>query len=90
MTEETTPDGKRWMVPDKDEIKMGFLFGCIEALAESEQVSYLDMLQRLEAADMTQGYILRHYEAIHSQSWEHVIQDLRAMLHRHETGHLQN
>lgn len=81
MTEEIDKHtGEKWIVLDKEEIKMGFLAQCIEALAEAEGCDHIGMFNRMEAADMTEGYILRHYEPLHTQSWQHIVEDLRRML----------
>ncbi len=59
---------------------MGFLAQCVEALAEAEGCDYREMFNRMEAADMTEGYILKYYEPIHTQSWEHIVEDLQQLL----------
>lgn len=86
MREEINPHtGKKWIELSKEEIKMGFLAQCVEALAEEENCDYIDMLYRLERADMTEGFILKFYEPLHSQSWENIINDLKEMLLNHES-----
>lgn len=84
MRTETDPAGREWIVLDREEKMMGFLLGCVEGLAEAEGVCYLDMFDRLEKSDMTEGHILRNYDVIHTQSWEHIIEELLDMLHRRE------
>lgn len=64
---------------------MGFLAQCVEAVAEAEGCDYTVMFNRMEAADMTQGYILKHYEPLHTQSWENVIEQLKALLEKRES-----
>ncbi len=63
---------------------MGFLAQCVEALAEKEGCDYIEMFNRMEAADMTEGYILKYYEPLHTQSWEYVIEDMENFLSTHE------
>lgn len=72
--------GDNWIELSKEEVKMGFLAQCVEALAEEEKIGYEDMFDRMEKADMTEGYILRHYEPLHTQSWENVIIELKELL----------
>lgn len=77
--------GKTWIQLDDDEIKFGFLAQCVEALAEAENCGYLEMLQRMEAVDMTEGYILAYYEVLHTESMENIVDDLKDVLHRRES-----
>lgn len=76
--------GDKWIELSKEEIKMGFLAQCVEALAEAEGCGYEDMFNRMEAVNMTEGYILKHYEPLHTQSWENVMEDLKEFLVRRE------
>ena len=72
--------GRTWIRHDKEERKMGFLAQCIEGLANKMDSSYLDMFSRLEKANMTQGYILKFYEVLHTESWENVLEELNELL----------
>ena len=76
--------GEKWIELSKEEIKMGFLSQCIEQLSENENCHYIEMLDRLEKVNMTQGYILKFYDILHTQSWENIISDLSALLHKRE------
>ncbi|MDE6514346.1 MAG: DUF3791 domain-containing protein [Muribaculaceae bacterium] len=67
----------------EEEVKFGFLSQCVEALAEAEQCDYLTMLDKMEAADMTEGYILKHYDTLHTQSMETILEYLREYLNNH-------
>lgn len=78
--------GEKWIELDKDEIKMGFLVQCVEALADAEKCGYIDMFDRMEAVDMTEGYILKHYEPLHIQSWENLIAELKELLYKRESN----
>ncbi len=80
-----THTGEKWIELSKEEIKMGFLAQCIEALAEIEGRDYTEIFKRMEAADMTEGYILKHYEPLHTQSWENVIEELKTLLANRES-----
>lgn len=77
--------GEKWIELNKEEIKMGFLAQCVEALAEIEGCDYTEMFSRMEVADMTEGYILKHYEPLHTQSWENVLDDLKELLAKRES-----
>ncbi|MCM1484496.1 MAG: DUF3791 domain-containing protein [Muribaculaceae bacterium] len=77
--------GDKWIELSKEEIKMGFLAQCVEALAEKCGCDYIEMFNRMEAADMTEGYILKHYEPLHTLSWENLIEELKALLAKRES-----
>lgn len=77
--------GEKWIELSKEEIKMGFLAQCVEALAEMEGCDYTEMFSRMEDADMTEGYILKHYEPLHTQSWENIIEALKELLTKRES-----
>ena len=77
--------GDKWIELSKEEVKMGFLAQCVEALAEIDGCDYTEMFSRMEAADMTEGYILKHYEPLHTQSWENVLDDLKGLLAKRES-----
>lgn len=81
MIEKTDKNtGDKRIILDNDEIRMGFLAQCVEAVAEADRSDYLAMLSRLEAADMTQGYILRFYDTLHTESVENITQSLLKLL----------
>lgn len=85
MKEEKDPrSNETWMVLDEMELKMGFLAQCVEKLAEAENQNYVEVFERLEKADMTENYILRHYNALHSESIENLIDTLVKLLHQRE------
>lgn len=86
MTEAVDPhSGQTWIQLSDEEIRIGFLSQCVEAVAKVEACDYVTMLNRMENADMTHGYILECYEALHSQSWENVVSDLVKLLHKRES-----
>ena len=72
--------GKTWIRHNKEEVKIGFLAQCIEGLAELFDCDYLEMFHRMEKANLTEGYILKFYEAIHTESWENIMQELSDLL----------
>ncbi len=70
----------------QEEIKLGFVSSCVEFVAAELNISYMDAYRRMRDANMLQGYIYEHYEAIHTQSRDHVTEDLINYLHREETA----
>lgn len=84
-------DGREWFVMSEDELHISFLAQCIELLAESTGENYLDIFNRLEKANLTKEFILKHYESLHSQSIEAVIEDILMALHnREKITHMDN
>lgn len=81
MKQEIGSDGREWCILSKNEIQIGFLAQCIERLAESTGENYIDIFDRLDNANLTEGFILKHYESLHSQSIETVIDDILTALH---------
>ena len=77
--------GEKWIQLNDEEVKYGFLAQCIEALAEAEHSNYIAMFERLENVNMTEGYILAHYNVLHTESIENIIADLKALLHKRES-----
>lgn len=77
---------EKWMQLSRDEILMGFMAQCIEAAALADGSDYLSMLHRLEHADMTEGYILRHYDVLHTESIEHITEDILTLLKKRESS----
>lgn len=77
--------GETWIQLSDEEIKFGFLAQCIEMLADAEKRDYIEILHRLEKANMTEGYILAHYDVLHTESMENIINELRDLLHKRES-----
>ncbi len=79
-------NNETWIHLSEEEIRIGFLSQCIEAVAEAENCDYIEMLRRMEQVDMTQGYILAHYNVLHTESWDQVVSDLIQLLHKREAA----
>lgn len=77
--------GQTWIQLSEEEIKLGFLAQCVEAVAEAENCGYIEMLDRLEKANMTEGYILAYYEALHTENMDNIISELQELLHKRES-----
>ena len=83
-----THTGKKWIRLTDEEIKFGFLAQCIEAVAVANNCGYSEMLDRLEKADMTEGYILAHYNVLHTESMENIIADITDLLNKRESENI--
>lgn len=77
--------GEKWIQLSDEEIRFGFLAQCIEMLADAEKCNYIEMLHRLEKANMTEGFILAHYDVLHTESMDNIINELRYLLHKRES-----
>lgn len=58
------------MTDRKIEDRMIFASSCVESAARVLGVSAKEMYERMKHVDLINGYILKHYEAIHSESRE--------------------
>ena len=70
----------------KDEIIMGFVASCIEDVADTLGVDYLEVYQRMDAVKMIDEYIIPNYEVLHSESRKNVTEGLIDTLKRWEEG----
>ena len=77
--------GEKWIQLSNEEIRFGFLAQCIETLADAEKCNYIDMLHRLEKANMTEGYILAHYDVLHTERHGKYNNEVRDLLHKRES-----
>ncbi|MCD8388490.1 MAG: DUF3791 domain-containing protein [Bacteroidales bacterium] len=60
----------------EEENRMIFASSCVEAAARRMNMSSGDMYRRMKAVNLIEGYILKCYEALHSESREHVTEDV--------------
>ncbi|MBR2369727.1 MAG: DUF3791 domain-containing protein [Paludibacteraceae bacterium] len=56
----------------------------IEATAKNQQVSGDEMYRRLKAQDLIRQRLFRHYEVLHTQSLNWVVEDTLETLHNWE------
>lgn len=63
---------------------MIFASSCVESAARVLGVSAKEMYKRMKRVDLINGYILKHYEAIRSESREHVTEDIVGSLRNRE------
>ena len=68
----------------KDEIIMGFVVSCIEDVADTLGVDYLEVYRRMDAVKMIDEYIIPNYEVLHSESRRNVTDGLIDTLKRWE------
>ncbi len=67
----------------RDQIQIGFVASCIEDVADKLGVNYLEVLDRMEAVGMIDGYIYPCYDALHTESRENLTKSLiETLLHR--------
>ena len=67
-----------------DEIIMGFVVSCIEDVADTLGVDYLEVYRRMDAVKMIDEYISPNYEVLHSESRKNVTEGLIDTLKRWE------
>lgn len=63
---------------------MIFASSCVESAARVLGISAKEMYKRMKRVDLINGYILKHYEAIHSESREQVTEEIVSSLQNWE------
>lgn len=58
------------------EDRMIFAASCIESAARKLNIPAKEMYQRMKRVNLLDGYILKHYDAIHSESRKHITEDI--------------
>ncbi len=58
------------------EYKMIFVASCIEAVAKKLNITTEEVYRRMKNVDLINGYILKHYNVIHSESRENITTDI--------------
>lgn len=58
------------------EIKLAFVASCIEGTARRLGKSYQEIYARMKHVGMIANYILPNYEVLHTESREHVIDNM--------------
>ena len=69
---------------NKNEIIMGFVVSCIEDVADTLGVDYLEVYRRMDAVKMIDESIIPNYEVLHSESRKNVTEGLIDTLKRWE------
>ena len=70
----------------KNEIIMGFVVSCIEDVADTLGVDFLEVYRRMDTVKMIDEYIIPNYEVLHSESRKNVTEGLIDTLKRWEEG----
>ena len=65
---------------EKQESRMIFASSCIEASARQRNISTKEMYQRMKRVGLIDGFILKCYEGLHTQSRQHVTEDVLGAL----------
>ena len=58
------------------EYKMIFVASCIEAVAKKLNITTEEVYKRMKNVDLINGYILKHYNVIHSESRDNITTDI--------------
>lgn len=58
------------------EDRMIFAASCVETAARALNISAREMYQRMKRVNLINGYILKHYDVIHSESRKHITEDI--------------
>ncbi len=59
-----------------EEIKLAFAASCVEGTARRLGVSYIEAYNRMRKVDLINQYILPHYDMLHTESSEYLIDDV--------------
>ena len=64
----------------KRESKMIFASSCVESAARQRNISSSEMYLRMKRVGLIDGFILKCYEGLHTQSRQHVTEDVLGAL----------
>ncbi len=70
---------------EERESRMIFASSCIESAARERNVSTTEMYNRMKRVGLIDGFILKCYEGLHTQSRQHVTEDVLGALDIWET-----
>lgn len=65
---------------EKRESRMIFASSCIESSARKRNISTTEMYLRMKRVGLIDGFILKCYEGLHTQSRQHVTEDVLGAL----------
>ena len=72
-----------------EEIKLAFAASCVEGAARKLGVPYIEIYERMRKVDLINKFILPHYDTLHTESKEYLIEDVIetcAQLHDKRSG----
>lgn len=75
-----------YIEPTKDEIVMAFVASCIEDVANTLDIPYLEIFERMEKVGLIDEFIYPCYESLHTESRENLTKELIDTLTRWENG----
>lgn len=70
----------RNMTKRKTEQLMIFAASCVESAARAEKMSSSDMYKMMKRVGLIEGFIIKCYEGLHTQSRQHVTEDVLGAL----------
>lgn len=79
MTKEVL-DNKRLSARERRERKAIFVSSCVESAARKRNVTAAEMYRRMKQVGLIDGFILKCYEGLHTQSRQHVTEDVLGAL----------
>ena len=59
-----------------EEIKLTFAASCVEGAARKLGVPYIEIYDRMRKVDLINKFILPHYDTLHTESREYLIEDV--------------
>lgn len=75
--------GERMQLP-LEEIKLAFAASCVEGAARKLGVPYIEVYERMKKVELIDNYILKHYDTLHTESREYLIEDVIECLNNWE------
>lgn len=72
-----------------EEIKLAFAASCVEGTARKLGVSYIEIYDRMKKVDLINKFILPHYDTLHTESREYLIEDIIECLTNWEKKYLK-
>lgn len=67
-----------------EEIKLAFATSCVEGAARKLGVPYIEVYERMKKVELIDNYILKHYDTLHTESREYLIEDVIECLNNWE------
>lgn len=64
---------KEFIELGKDELMLGFAASCVEGVARKTGSPYNEIVARMNRVGMIENFILPHYEELHTESRENLI-----------------
>ncbi len=65
-----------YIEPSRDEVVMAFVASCIESVGDRLDLTYSEVIERMDAVGLIDKYIYDCYEALHTESRENLTDNL--------------